>query len=98
MKRTRLAVLISFTLFILLCAATGGYELWTVFNNVPNDTISHVVVSWSNQYHWLRAAIIFGMSFFMVFWFVAILHWFRKGFCWKAPIFLDETDEEKKND
>lgn len=98
MKRTRLAVLISFTLFILLCIATGAYEIITVFDNVPNNTISHVVVSWSNECSWLAGAIIGAFTVFMLFWFVVILHWFRKGFCWKAPIFIIETDEEKKND
>lgn len=31
----------------------GGYEIWTLSNSVPNDTLSEAVWDWSSKYPYI---------------------------------------------
>jgi uncharacterized BrkB/YihY/UPF0761 family membrane protein len=96
MHKTKVAVLLCFAMFVLLCFGTGVYELWTVFNNVPNDTISHVVVSWTDDYPWLNETLIGLFVLFVIFWVAVFCHWWKPQgtFWWDKPMFESEDKPE----
>jgi len=93
--RTRLFIVLSLLSFLWLCLVSGAYEVWTLLNNVPNDTISHQVAIATVQYPWIPSAFIGFGGVFVAFWLTCAFHWWGRGFWWKPAVFVTEKVKEK---
>jgi hypothetical protein len=82
MKRT--------AIFLWAWLSVGGImELYTIFDGVPNNTFSHVVVSESEKAPWLPL----GFLFFVV---MCAGHWWLPKWPWKGPVWEKDEDGKRK--
>lgn len=77
----------------ILGAAT--YEIWTLKNDRPNDTISHSVLLLTDMFPWLPVACWGFLIVNVLFWIIVFCHWFVKGFWWKKAVIVDDSEDEK---
>lgn len=80
MKRTK-------SLLLIWLVVGLGYEAVTLFDNVPNNTVSHAVTSWSQEHAWLPLGIMFCVV-------LTAGHWFLKKWVWRPAVFVEEKKTE----
>jgi tellurite resistance protein TehA-like permease len=101
MQRTRKFVLAWVAAFLGLLGIGAGYEIVTLKDKVPNNTISHVMNELTLQYPWLPWAFVIFMGVFFIFWITCSCHWWGKGFWWKKAVYKDDLttpeDESLRN-
>lgn len=90
MKRTKNIVIAWTILFFGLLVGGGVFEIVTLKDPVPNNTVSHVVTELTKQYPFLPTAFVVFMGVWFVFWLTCALHWWGKGFWWKPARFVNE--------
>lgn len=74
--------------FIFLLAGLV-YEIYTVFNDKPNDTLSHVVVWTVEGAPWVGVAL-------PVMIVLVLGHWLLRKWIWAPPKFVEDKNEDKK--
>jgi hypothetical protein len=97
MTTTRKVTLAGFFAFVLLCGVGLAYEIKTLVDTIPNNTISHIVALLTAQYPTLPYWIVGSFGFFVLFWTTVFLHWWKPGFWWKAAVFVAQKTNKKED-
>lgn len=95
-KLTLYAVMLMAGSFLAWCFGFGGFELVTLGDGKPNNTISHIMALLTIQYPWLPYAVVGFFGIFVLFWINVFGHWWVKGWWWKPAVFVDEEGENKQ--
>ena len=88
-------------MFLALLGLLGIYEIVTLTDGIENNTISHAVASYSEEYAWLPSAFVIFFGVLFVFALTCALHWWpneKRPFWWPKAKFVEKQDNSKNGE